>query len=146
MNRQGTVTRIEGDLVGISTQPLVCCSGESACSCMNAGKFVEFKARNPQDLDLKVGDYVDVANSGAMNAVGLLRLLALPAVFTVLAEVFLVPLFADSTGAASVLAALGASALGFWLGSLVFKADRAEYPVVTKVIEVMDLKPFSVSQ
>jgi hypothetical protein len=134
MNRQGTIKRIEGKAVWISFAPLACCSGDgSACHCASSTALVEFKALNAKNLNLSIGDYVDISTPSGAAAGGVLRLLVIPAVLLLTGWL----LWAPWIGGALAAAGLGVS--------LLFPQDpESGHPKVEAIIPVGDFTPFTV--
>lgn len=141
MNRQGTVTGIQGRFVTVSTQPLACCSGgDGACHCLQTGKHVAFQAVNEADLDLEIGDQVDVRNSEAKSLWAAFRLLALPAggLFAGVAAWRLIFTGSDPVWGWGI--GLTGLALGFLAALFLVRSGEADFPVVAAVIRGYDLK------
>ncbi|NNM67470.1 MAG: hypothetical protein HKM06_05630 [Spirochaetales bacterium] len=150
MNRQGTITRIEGKDVWLTTQPLAGCGNgcgtEGGCNCIQTGKFVEFRAWNPENLNLKEGDFIDVnVPNGAAFMAGL-RLLVLPLVLMGVAW-FTWPLYGDPN-AEGPRFALSAGVLVLAMASnfLRRKEKTQNMPTVVRVIPVMDLTPLALAK
>ena len=133
MNKQGTITRIEGRHVLVSFAPLACCGGDgSACHCADSTAKVEFKALNQQDLNLSIGDFVEVSTPSGAALGGAVRLVVIP----------------------GVLLAVGWSAMGVWIGvaasvaglafSLLFPQNPdSGFPKVERIVPVGDFTPFT---
>ncbi len=133
MNKQGTITKIEGRHVWVSFAPLACCSGDGAvCHCADATAKVEFKALNNQNLNLSPGDFVEVSTPSGAALGGIVRLLVIP----------------------GALLAVGWVAFGAWAGALAGGAALAfsllfpqnpdsGFPKVERVVPVGDFTPFT---
>ncbi|MEI8094168.1 MAG: SoxR reducing system RseC family protein [Spirochaetales bacterium] len=133
MNRQGTIKKIEGKNVWISFAPLACCSGDgSACHCASSTALVEFKALNNKNLNLSLGDYVEVSTPTGAAWGGVVRLVVVPAALLALGLVFW------NGWVAAVLAAVGLGA------SLIFPQNpESGHPKVEAIIPVGDFTPFA---
>ena len=134
MNRQGTIKKIEGKQVWISFAPLACCSGGdgSACHCASSTAEVEFKALNSKNLNLSLGDYVEVSTPTGAAWGGVVRLLVVPLALLIVGLVFWNPW---------VGAALAAGGIGL---SLLFPQNpESGHPKVEGIIPVGDFTPFS---
>ena len=133
MNRQGTITKIEGQAVWVTFAPLACCGGDgSDCHCASATAEVEFKALNHQDLPLSRGDFVEVSTPTGAALGGIIRLLVIPGVLLALGWVLFGP-WAGAVGAAA--------SLGF---SILFPQNpESGFPKVERVIPVADFTPFT---
>jgi len=134
MNRQGTIKKIEDRYVWISLAPLGCCGGQEggACHCSSSTAEVEFKALNHQNLDLPVGDYVDISNPTTASWAGVVRLLVIPGV-----------LLGVGLALYGVWGAAAGAALGIG-ASLLFPQDQdSGYPKVDRIIPVADFTPFA---
>ena len=134
MNRQGTITKIEGRSVWISFAPLACCGGDgSDCHCASATAKVEFKALNHQNLPLEQGDFVEVSTPTGAALGGIARLVLIPGGLLAVGWTFFGP------WAGTIAAAAG---LGF---SILFPQNpESGFPKVEKVIPVADFTPFTV--
>lgn len=133
MNRQGTIKKIEGRNVFISFAPLACCGGDgSACHCASSTAEVEFKALNHQNLNLSVGDFVEVSTPTGAAWGGVVRLVVVPGVLLAAGLAFLGPWW----GAGLALAGL--------LASVLFPQNPdSGYPKVERLIPVADFSPFA---
>jgi len=134
MNKQGTITRIEGPDVWVSFAPLACCGGDSAvCHCADATAKVEFKALNNQNLNLSTGDYVEVSTPSGAALGGIVRLLVVPGALLAVGWLTL---------GALAGAIAGVAGLGF---SLLFPQNpESGFPKVERVVPVGDFTPFTV--
>ena len=134
MNQQGTIKRIEGRYVWVSFAPLACCGGDGAvCHCASSTALVEFKALNQQNLNLSVGDFVEVSTPSGAALGGIVRLLIVPGLL--LAAGWLA--FGAWAGAVG-----GVAGLGF---SLLFPQNPdSGFPKVEKLVPVGDFTPFTV--
>jgi hypothetical protein len=133
MNKQGTITRIEGRHVWVSFAPLACCGGDSAvCHCADATAQVEFKALNNQDLSLSTGDFVEVSTPSGAALGGIVRLLLIPAGLLAVGWIA----FGAWVGAVA-----GAAGIGF---SLLFPQNPdSGFPKIEKIIPVGNFTPFT---
>lgn len=134
MNQQGTIKRIEGRNVWVSFAPLACCSGEdgAVCHCASATAQVEFKALNQQNLNLSVGDYVEISNPTGAAAGGIVRLLVVPSVLLAAGWIAAGPVAGAVAGAAGIAA------------SLLFPQNpESGFPKVEKIVPVGDFTPFT---
>jgi len=133
MNKQGTITRIEGRHVWVSFAPLACCGGDgSICHCADATAQVEFKALNNHDLNLSTGDYVEVSTPSGAALGGIVRLLLIPAALLGVGWI---------TWGAWAGALGGAAGLGF---SLLFPQNpESGFPKIEKIVPVGDFTPFT---
>ncbi len=133
MNKQGTITRIEGQQVWVSFAPLACCGGDSAvCHCADATAKVEFKALNNKDLKLSTGDFVEVSTPSGAALGGIVRLLVVPAVLLAIGWIS----YGAWAGAIG-----GVAGLGF---SLFFPQNpESGFPKIEKTVPVGDFTPFT---
>jgi hypothetical protein len=133
MNRQGTIKRIEGRTVFLSFAPLACCGGDgSSCHCASSTAEVEFKALNHQDLNLSVGDYVEVSLPTGAAWGGVIRLFVVPGVLLALGLVFF-----------NGWVASGAAVVGL-LASVVFPQNpESGFPKVERIVPVADFLPLT---
>jgi hypothetical protein len=133
MNRQGTIKKIDGRNVFLSFAPLACCGGDgSACHCASSTAEVEFKALNDKNLNLTLGDYVEVSTPSGAAWGGVVRLLVIPGALLILGLVFFNGWIAG-----------GAAALGL-LGSILFPQNPdSGFPKVERIIPVADFSPFT---
>lgn len=146
MFRNGTVARIEGKHIIISTVPLEACCGTTGASgkCCGAGKAVEFRALNPKNLDLTVGDYVEVTSSPSKQGLGLLQVFIIPGLLGLAAWMGAAHWGKVENTSFLALAALAGFFGGLGLNAVLFKSNDSGLPVVSKIIPVMDISPLSV--
>ena len=133
MNRQGTIKKIDGRNVYLSFAPLACCGGDgSICHCASSTAEVEFKALNNQELNLTVGDYVEVSTPAGAAWGGVIRLAVVPGVLLTIGLVFLNGWWAAGLAAAGLAA------------SLLFPQDPdSGFPKVDKIVPVADFMPLA---
>lgn len=133
MNQQGTIKRIEDRYVWVSFAPLACCGGDgSVCHCASSTALVEFKAMNQKNLNLSVGDFVEVSTPSGAAAGGIVRLLVIPGVLLAAGWIA----FGVWAGVAGAVAGLGFS--------LLFPQDPdSGFPKVERLIPVADFMPLA---
>ena len=133
MNQQGTIKRIEGRDVWVSFAPLACCSGDgSVCHCASGTALVEFKALNQQNLNLSIGDFVEVSTPSGAALGGIVRLAVVPAALLLAGWL-----------AFGVWVGAGAAVVGV-LASILFPQNPdSGFPKVERLIPVADFTPFA---
>ena len=133
MNQQGTIKRIEGRDVWVSFAPLACCSGDgSICHCASSTALVEFKALNQHNLNLSLGDFVEVSTPAGAALGGVVRLALVPAALLVAGWL----VFNIWAGAAAAVVGV--------LASVLFPQDPdSGFPKVERIVPVADLTPFA---
>lgn len=133
MTRQGTVTKIENDVVSVASRPLECCSGGGSCHCLQTEKAVTFRARWDGSFPVQIGDYVEAGVETVQTGVGALKVFALPLTGFLLGWLG----FSLSGFAAPVplAAGFGGAVLGLALGFWIFKPQKQELPRILKVIQ-----------
>ena len=133
MNQQGTIKRIEGRYVWVSFAPLACCSGDGAvCHCASSTALVEFKALNQQNLNLSMGDFVEVSTPSGAALGGIFRLLVVPGV-----------LLAAGWLTFGIWPGVAAGVAGLVFSPLFPQNPDSGFPKVERLVPVGDFTPFT---
>ncbi len=144
MREQGTVKKIEGELVWISCEPCATCLHSDRCAsadsdCHSASGFFAarrdraFAARNDKQLQLAPGDLVEyyIAPGKAVKA-GFL-ILIVPILIFFLLYYLTGLLWSEAVEAVRVLAGVGGIVLGFLI-NLAMKKRIRDLPEITRVV------------
>ncbi|MBN2737582.1 MAG: SoxR reducing system RseC family protein [Spirochaetales bacterium] len=133
MNEQGTINKIKGKIAEICINQEC---GQGCSHCGSHGKAITMKAENDQNLDIKIGDKVEIYAPESQAILVGFMIFILPLILFIGFYYLANMIFSDAADYVPVLSGFTGIAIAFLINLVAGKLKKSSgYPKIVKIIQ-----------